>query len=83
MFLNLMVYEEIRVLMLSYIKVLILDKSIKDVCKVLLVEFVKDLDVKGFMVVLFGDLVMLFVVKSSVVEFGKSVMYEVVNDVII
>lgn len=47
----------------------------KVVCKVLLVEFVKDLDVKGFMVVFFGDLVKFLVVKSSVVEFGKSVIY--------
>lgn len=76
-----MVYEKIRKLMFSYVKVLIFDQNMKVVCKLLLVEFVKDLDVKGFMVVFFGDLVIFLVVKSSVVEFGKSVIYQVVNDV--
>lgn len=77
---NLMAHEETRAVMLSYIKVLILDQSTKDACKVLLAELVKDPDVKGFMAASLGDLVTSSVVKSSAAELGKSVTHEVVND---
>lgn len=68
MLLDLIINEEILIWVCDYMKMLVFDQNMIDVCKVFFENIVSVLEVQNFMVEVFSKILKLFIVIDSVVE---------------